>query len=349
MKRALVCGAGGFIGSHLVRRLREEGYWVRGADQKRPEFSPTAADDFVQVDLREREACQAALTLPSGCFDEVYQLAADMGGMGFIHSAECEIMHNSALININMIDATARAGIGRYFLSSSVCIYRDMEPGEAELTEEEAFPALPDNEYGWEKLYAERMALAYGRRFGMPAGERRRPQRSAGRSLKCKMAARLKSGETGVPSAPTPMSTTWWMESTGSLFPTSSCRRISEVRNTSPSMSWSRLWPTPLESASVSCTSKVRLGFARATSATKGSLQPDGAPVFPCVMGWRGCIRGWKPRSTRTRPDDAGAARLPASLSRHGTSRDRSSSLPAATASSRRAQRLSCETRIDRP
>lgn len=167
MTRALVCGAGGFIGSHLVKRLKQEGYWVRGADQKRPDFSPTGADDFLQVDLRERDACHTALTLPSGTFDEVYQLAADMGGMGFIHSAECEIMRNNALININMIDAAARSGIGRYFFSSSVCIYRDMAPGEPELTEEQAFPALPDNEYGWEKLYAERMALAYGRRCGM--------------------------------------------------------------------------------------------------------------------------------------------------------------------------------------
>ena len=167
MRKALVCGAGGFIASALVKRLKQEGYWVRGADQKLPEFSPTAADDFLQVDLREREGCQAALLPPSGAFDEVYQLAADMGGMGFIHSAECDIMRNSALININMIDAAARAGIGRYFFSSSVCIYRDMEPGEPELTEREAYPALPDNEYGWEKLYAERTALAYGRRYGM--------------------------------------------------------------------------------------------------------------------------------------------------------------------------------------
>jgi nucleoside-diphosphate-sugar epimerase len=121
----------------------------------------------MQVDLREPDACREALEPPSGPFDEVYQLAADMGGMGFIHSAECEIMRNSALININMVDAAARAGIQRYFFSSSVCIYRDMQPGEPELTEEQAYPALPDNEYGWEKLYAERMALAYGRRFGM--------------------------------------------------------------------------------------------------------------------------------------------------------------------------------------
>jgi nucleoside-diphosphate-sugar epimerase len=167
MKKALVCGAGGFIASHLVKRLKNEGYWVRGADQKLPEFSPTTADDFLQVDLREPDGCRAALKLPPGTFDEVYQLAADMGGMGFIHSAECEIMRNSALINVNMIDAASRAGIGRYFFSSSVCIYRDMEPGEPELTEEQAYPALPDNEYGWEKLYAERMALAYARRFGM--------------------------------------------------------------------------------------------------------------------------------------------------------------------------------------
>jgi nucleoside-diphosphate-sugar epimerase len=168
MKRALVCGAGGFIGGHLVRRLKNEGYWVRGVDQKHPEFSTSNADEFLQGDLRDREACNAALTLASGAFDEVYQLAADMGGMGFIHSAECEIMRNSALININMIEATARAGAGRYFFSSSVCIYRDMAPGEAELTEDQAYPAQPDNEYGWEKLYAERMALAYGRRFGLP-------------------------------------------------------------------------------------------------------------------------------------------------------------------------------------
>lgn len=165
MKKALVAGAGGFIGGHLVARLAADGYWVRGIDVKEPEFGPTAAPDFVLADLRDRDACAAALDVDGG-FDEVYQLAADMGGMGFIHSAECEIMRNNALINLNMIDAAAAARVPRYFYSSSVCIYRDMQPGEPELTEADAYPALPDNEYGWEKLYAERVALAYGRRFG---------------------------------------------------------------------------------------------------------------------------------------------------------------------------------------
>jgi nucleoside-diphosphate-sugar epimerase len=167
MKKALVCGAGGFIASHLVNRLKQQGYWVRGVDLKYPEFSETGADDFLLLDLREKEDCETALWLVNGEFDEVYQLAADMGGMGFIHSAECEIMRNSALININMVHAAASAAIRRYFFSSSVCIYRDMRPGEPELSEEDAYPAMPDNEYGWEKLYAERMAMAYGRRYGM--------------------------------------------------------------------------------------------------------------------------------------------------------------------------------------
>jgi nucleoside-diphosphate-sugar epimerase len=168
MKRALVCGAGGFIGSHLVKRLKREGYWVRGADLKLPEFSPTAADDFLITDLREGKNCQTAVRAPKGSvFDEVYQLAADMGGMGFIQSAECEIMRNSALINIHMIHSSANAGIKRYFFSSSACVYRDMELDESELSEEQAYPARPDNEYGWEKLYAERMAMAYGRRHKM--------------------------------------------------------------------------------------------------------------------------------------------------------------------------------------
>lgn len=167
MKKALVCGAGGFIGGHLVTKLKKEGYWVRGVDIKAHEFAQSAADQFLQLDLRDEQNCIKALSLPDGSFDEVYQLAADMGGMGFIHSAECEIMHNSALINIHMTHHASRMQVSRYFFSSSVCVYRDMQPGEPEMAESEAIPANPDNEYGWEKLYAERMALAYERNEGM--------------------------------------------------------------------------------------------------------------------------------------------------------------------------------------
>ncbi len=166
MKKALVTGAGGFIAGHLVERLKSDGYWVRAVDRFSREFGESAADEYAIIDLRERDGCADALLCDDGPFDEVYQLAADMGGMGFIHSAECEIMRNNALINLNMIDAAAAAGVARYFYSSSVCIYRDMQPGEPELNEADAYPALPDNEYGWEKLYAERVAMAYGRRHG---------------------------------------------------------------------------------------------------------------------------------------------------------------------------------------
>ena len=168
MKRAVVCGAGGFIASHLVKRLKRDGYWVRGVDIKEPEFAPTAADEFCLLDLRDMEECRRAVAPANGQpIDEVYQLAAEMGGMGFISTAECEIMRHSALINVNMPQAAADAGVSRYFLSSSVCVYRDMAIGEPELSENDAYPAHPDNEYGWEKLFAERVAYAYGRRFGM--------------------------------------------------------------------------------------------------------------------------------------------------------------------------------------
>jgi nucleoside-diphosphate-sugar epimerase len=166
VEKAVVCGAGGFIGSHLVRRLKASGVWVRGVDVKRPAFSPSPVDEFLILDLRDPASAATAVTVSGGC-DAVFQLAADMGGMGFIDAAECEVLHNNALIDLNMVHAAASAGIGRYFFSSSVCIYRDMAPGEPELDEAEAYPAMPDNEYGWEKLYAERVALAYARRFGM--------------------------------------------------------------------------------------------------------------------------------------------------------------------------------------
>lgn len=164
--KALVCGAGGFVAGHLVKQLKADGHWVRGVDIKHPEFCPSAADDFRLLDLRDPTGCDAALDVDGG-FDEVYQLAADMGGMGFIHSAECEIMHNNALINLNMTHAASSARVARYFFSSSVCIYRDMAFDEPELAEADAYPALPDNEYGWEKLYSERVAQAYGRNTGM--------------------------------------------------------------------------------------------------------------------------------------------------------------------------------------
>jgi len=153
-------------------------------DIKHHEFAPTQADEFLLLDLREPQNCRVALTLrqpfggaqdkaqgrllDDGTFDEVYQLAADMGGMGFISVAECEVLRNNALINIGMTHTAAEMGVPRYFFSSSVCVYRDMQPGEPPLTEDDAIPAHPDNEYGWEKLYAERVAMAYGRRPPCP-------------------------------------------------------------------------------------------------------------------------------------------------------------------------------------
>jgi nucleoside-diphosphate-sugar epimerase len=167
MKRAVVCGAGGFIGGHLVERLKRDGYWVRGVDIKEHEFRRSAADEFQKLDLRLPESCVRAVLVDGKPADEVYQLAADMGGMGFIHSAECEIMHNSLLINTHMSAAAAQHGVGRYLFSSSACVYRDQRPDEPDLTEDDAYPGQPDNEYGWEKLYSERVALAYQRNKGM--------------------------------------------------------------------------------------------------------------------------------------------------------------------------------------
>jgi GDP-D-mannose 3',5'-epimerase len=167
VRKALVCGAGGFIGGHLVKKLKKEGYWVRGVDIKHHEFAPTQADEFLLLDLREPRNCEKALTVNGSTFDEVYQLAADMGGMGFISVAECEMLHNNALINLHMTHAAAEMVVPRYFFSSSVCVYRDMQPGEPALTEDDAIPANPDNEYGWEKLYTERVAMAYGRHTDM--------------------------------------------------------------------------------------------------------------------------------------------------------------------------------------
>jgi len=169
MKKALVCGAGGFIGSHLVTRLKREGFWVRGVDLKYPEFSATEADDFLIGDLRDALVCRATVDQH---FEEVYQLAADMGGAGFVFTGEndADIMHNSALINLNMLEACHRRNVKRIFYSSSACIYPEynqMDPDNPNCAEDSAYPANPDSEYGWEKLFSERLYLAFHRNYGM--------------------------------------------------------------------------------------------------------------------------------------------------------------------------------------
>jgi GDP-D-mannose 3', 5'-epimerase len=169
MKQALVCGAGGFIGNHLVKRLKKEGFWVRGVDLKYNEFAETQADDFMIGDLRDPYICRAAVDKH---FDEVYQLAADMGGAGFVFTGDndADIMHNSALINLNMLEACQKRNVKRIFYSSSACIYPEynqMEPDNPNLAEDSAYPAQPDSEYGWEKLFSERLYLAFHRNYGM--------------------------------------------------------------------------------------------------------------------------------------------------------------------------------------
>lgn len=168
-KKALVFGAGGFIGSHMVRRLRSEGYWVRGVDLKNPDFGASAADDFVVADLRLRETWDAVL---EEGMDEVYQFAADMGGAGYIFTGDhdAHVMHNSAMINLHAADFAAHRHVGKIFYSSSACIYpayNQQDPQNPKCTEESAYPAAPDSEYGWEKLFSERMYFSFARNFGL--------------------------------------------------------------------------------------------------------------------------------------------------------------------------------------
>ena len=169
MKRALVCGAGGFIGGHLVNRLKAEGYWVRGVDIKEHEFCNTLADDFVIGDLRDPRV--VAEVINDG-LDEIYQLAADMGGAGYIFTGDHDacVMHNSALCNLNVVHEAVAKKVRKIFYSSSACIYPEriqMEPTNCGLKENLAYPAEPDSEYGWEKLFSERMFMAYQRNYGI--------------------------------------------------------------------------------------------------------------------------------------------------------------------------------------
>lgn len=169
MKKALVCGAGGFIGGHLVKRLKQEGVWVRGVDLKFHEFAETEADDFVVGDLRDLDTCRAVVDTR---FDEVYQLAADMGGAGFVFTGDNDaaIMHNSATINLNVLDTCHKRNIRTVFYSSSACAYpayNQEDPDNPKCSEDSAYPAAPDSEYGWEKLFSERLYLTYRRNYGM--------------------------------------------------------------------------------------------------------------------------------------------------------------------------------------
>ena len=168
MKKALVCGAGGFIGGHLVNRLKDEGYWVRGVDLKHNEFGNENADEMIIGDLRDPRVAQQVVE----GMDEVYQLAADMGGAGYIFTGDNDavVMHNSALCNLNTLDAAYHAGVKKIFYSSSACMYPEYnqtDPDNPKCSEDSAYPASPDSEYGWEKLFSERLYLTYNRNNGI--------------------------------------------------------------------------------------------------------------------------------------------------------------------------------------
>ena len=167
VKTALVCGAGGFIGGHLVKKLKHEGFWVRGVDLKYHEYVKSLADDFVKGDLRDPVVCK---NVTDRAFDEMYQLAADMGGAGFVFTGEndADIMHNSAMINLNMAHAAMQAKVGKIFYSSSACMYpayNQEDPDNPRCSEDSAYPAAPDSDYGWEKLFSEHVYLAFKKNY----------------------------------------------------------------------------------------------------------------------------------------------------------------------------------------
>ena len=169
MKRALVCGAGGFIGGHLVKRLKNEGYWVRGVDLKHHEYAKTQADEFLIGDLRNPVICNLVI---DDQIDEIYQLAADMGGAGYIFTGDhdADVMHNSATINLNVAHIATQKGVGKVFYSSSACMYPEYnqkDPQNPKCSEDSAYPACPDSEYGWEKLFSERLYLSFNRNYGL--------------------------------------------------------------------------------------------------------------------------------------------------------------------------------------
>ncbi|WP_069660335.1 NAD-dependent epimerase/dehydratase family protein [Arcticibacter eurypsychrophilus] len=167
IKTAIVCGAGGFIGGHLVNRLKSEGYWVRGVDIKENEYGNTNADDFVLGDLRDYQLCQSLFDRP---ISEVYQLAADMGGAGYLFTGDNDavVMHNSALINLNVAEASRLNKVKKIFYSSSACVYPEynqMDPQNPKCSEDTVYPAAPDSEYGWEKLFSERLFLSFQKNY----------------------------------------------------------------------------------------------------------------------------------------------------------------------------------------
>ena len=178
-KKALVCGGGGFIGSHMVNRLKKEGYFVRAVDIKKPEFEETQADDFVIKDLTLQEDFQSLLLVESEPFDEIYQFAADMGGAGYIFTGDndANLMHNSISINLNILMFQNKINLEKnlnkttIFYSSSACIYPEfnqLDPDNPNCVEDSAYPAMPDSEYGWEKLFSERLFLSYNKNFNLP-------------------------------------------------------------------------------------------------------------------------------------------------------------------------------------